>query len=294
MEQFQIISDGACDLLPAYTEAHNIIKVPFYVSFNKIDYYKEGVELEHDEFYRRMDENHEIPSSSLPSINDYMEVFRPFAEKHQPIICICITSKFSGSYNSACTAKDTLLEDYPDAQIAVIDSTLNTVTQGLYVNEAVRMRDAGISFEEAVERLEQLKETGRIYFTVGSLEYLIKNGRIGKVAVIAGDKLGLKPIIIMKEGEITLGGVTRSRNKTKKKVIEQVLKYFEDNGLSVNDYSFAVGTGFDYEEAEEYKKEVQDALHISLAKVEALIGTTVGCHTGPHPIGIGFIRKYDA
>lgn len=294
MENFQIISDGACDLLPSYTSTHNIIKVPFYVSFNKTDYFKEGIEIEHDEFYRRMDEDHEIPSSSLPSIQDYIDVFRPCAERGQPIICICITSKFSGSYNSACNAREDLLEEYPSAKIAVIDSTLNTVTQGLYVNEAVRMRDAGLSFDEAVKQLEKLKATGRIYFTVGSLEYLVKNGRIGKVAVIAGDKLGIKPIIIMKEGEISLGGVTRSRNKTKRKVIEQVQKYFEDNHLSVDDYSFAVGTGFDYEEAEEYKKDVQEALHIQLADVDTLIGTTVGCHTGPHPIGIGFVRKYDA
>lgn len=293
MAQFQIISDGACDLLPVYKEAHQVETVPFYVSFDRETYYKEGVDLEHDEFYRKMDEEHAIPVSSLPPITDYIDAFLPYVEKNIPVICICITTKFSGSYNSACNAKEQLLETYPDARITVIDSTLNTVTQGLYVNEAVRMRDNGVSYEDAVVLLEKLKTTGRIYFTVGSLEYLVKNGRIGKVAVIAGDKLGLKPIIIMKEGEISLGGVTRSRAKTKKKIIEQVQKYFEDNHLSISDYEFALGTGYDYEEAEAYKKDFNDILHITMADVETLIGTTVGCHTGPHPIGIGFIRKYD-
>lgn len=293
MAHFQIISDGACDLLPVYKEAHQVDTVPFYVSFDKETYYKEGIDIEHDEFYRKMDEEHAIPVSSLPPITDYIDAFLPYVEKKIPIICICITTKFSGSYNSACNAREQLLETCPDAKITIIDSTLNTVTQGLFVNEAVRMRDNGVSYEDAVELLEKIKSTGRIYFTVGTLEYLVKNGRIGKVAVIAGDKLNLKPVIIMKEGEITLGGVTRSRTKTKKKIIELVQKYFEENNLSTDDYNFSLGTGFDYEEADNYRKDFEDILHIKMADVESLIGTTVGCHTGPHPIGIGFLRRYD-
>lgn len=294
MEHFQIISDGACDLVPSYTKKHNLTVVPFYVSFDREHYFKEGIEIDHDEFYRKMDEEHAIPCSSLPAVNDFYEAFWPLAKEHTPIICICITSKFSGSYNSACTAQSQLLEEYPDAKITVIDSTLNTVTLGLYVNEAIRMRDNGVSYEDAVKQLLSIRETGRIYFTVASLEYLIKNGRIGKVAVIAGDKLGIKPIIIMKEGEISLGGVTRSRVKTKKKIIEQVKKYFEENKLRISDYAITVGTGFDYDEIREFAAEVEAALDTKLSTVEALIGTTVGCHVGPHPIGIGFVKKYDS
>lgn len=294
MEHFQIISDGACDLLPSYKEKHQVLTIPFYVSFDKEHYFKEGLEIEHDEFYRKMDEEHAIPTTSLPSIQDYYEVFLPFVQQKKPVICICISSKLSGSSNSARNARQQILEEYPDAQLTVIDSTLNTVTQALFVHEAVRMRDNGLPYEKAAELLENLKATGRIYFTVGSLEYLVKNGRIGKVAVIAGDKLGIKPVIIMQKGEISLGGVTRSRAKTKQKIIEQVQKYFEDNHLAVSDYSFAVGTGFDYEEAAEFSHRVEQALNTKLADIEAVIGTTVGCHTGPHPIGIGFIQKYDA
>lgn len=294
MENFQVISDGACDLLASYKEKHNLIVVPFYVSFDKEHYFKEGIEFDHDEFYRKMEEEHAVPSSTLPSIGDFYDAFLPVVKQNIPIICICITSKFSGSYNSACNAKAQILEEFPNAKITVIDSTLNTVTLGLYVNEAIRMRDDGISYEKAIEILEKIKSTGRIYFTVATLEYLIKNGRIGKVAVIAGDKLGIKPIIIMKEGEISLGGITRSRVKTKKKIIEQVKKHFEDNHLSISDFSITVGTGFDYEEVKAFGKELETALNTKLADVETLIGTTIGCHVGPHPIGIGFVQKYDA
>lgn len=291
---FQIISDSACDLLPSFQEANQIMTVPFYVSFDKKTYYKEGVAFNHDAFYKKMDEEHAIPVSSLPSISDYMDAFLPHIKQQIPIICICITSKFSGSYNSACNAKNQLLESYPDAKIAVIDSTLNTVTQGLFVYEAVRMRNNGLSFEEAAAHLETIKQSGRIYFTVGSLEYLVKNGRIGKLAMLAGDKLGIKPLIIMKDGEISLGGITRSRAKTKKKILEQIQKYFEENHLSPADYTFKVGTGFDYKEAKDFSDSLEQLLHIRVSDIDAVIGTTVGCHTGPHPIGVGFLKKYDA
>lgn len=97
-----------------------------------------------------MDLEHAIPSSSLPSVNDYYEVFLKHAKTNTPVICICITTKFSGSYNSASTAREQITEDYPDAKITVIDSTLNTVTEGLYVYEAIRMRDNNLSYEETV------------------------------------------------------------------------------------------------------------------------------------------------
>lgn len=290
---YQIISDGACDLVPDFADKLNVRIVPFYVSFDKETYFKEGSEIEHDAFYKKMDLEHAVPSSSLPSVNDYYEVFLEYTKNNIPIICICITTKFSGSYNSATTARQQLLEDYPDAKITVIDSTLNTVTQGLYVYEAARMRDNNISYDDTVKHLERIKSTGRIFFTVGSLEYLVKNGRIGKVATIAGDKLGIKPIIIMSEGEIGLGGVTRNREKTKKAIIEQVQKYFKNNNLKYEDYTFTIGTGYDYEEAAAYRQKFEEAIGQKFSDIKAVIGTTVGCHTGPHPIGIGFIKKYD-
>lgn len=289
---FHIVSDGACDLLPEYTKKHQVSIVPFYVSFDGETYLKELVDVDHDAFYKKMVDEHAIPKSSLPPVQDYVDTFTPLLEDKLPIICICITSKFSGSYNSALMARDLVLENNPDAKIAVIDSTLNTVTQGLYVHEAVKLRDKGCAYEEAVTMLENIKSTGRIFFTVGSMEYLVKNGRVGKLAVLAGDKLGIKPLIIMEQGEISLGGISRSRKKSKQGVLKLIREYFEKNKLSVKDYSFYVGTGFEYEEAEEFQKEFEESMNVKCEKaVQARIGTTVGCHTGPYPLGIGLIKK---
>lgn len=292
---FSIVSDGACDLLPSYVEKNQIHIVPFYVTFDGIAYKKEGIEIDHDAFYEKMIEEHAVPKSSLPSVGDYYAVFEPLVQAGEKVICICITTKFSGSYNSAVNAKDEILERYPDAQITIIDSTLNTVCQGLFVHEAVRMRNAGLSYTDAIANLERIKNTGRIYFTVGSMEYLVKNGRVGKLAVLAGDKLGIKPLIIMRDGDISLGGITRSRKKAKQNLLDLVSKYFEQNHLNKEDYSFAVGSGYGYEEAAEYKKEFESFMQITCtSEVEARIGACVGCHTGPYALGMAFVKRYDA
>ena len=289
--EYHICSDGACDLLKEYTEPNNVHIVPFYVSFDGDNYVKEGVGIDHDEFYRRMAENHEVPKSSLPSTIDYVEAFIPIVEKNEAIICMTITEKFSGSYNAACLAKEQVLEDHPDAKITIIDSTLNTMSQALLVYTAVELKKKGIGYEECVSMLEDVKSTGKIFFTVGSLEYLIKNGRIGKLATVAGDKLGIQPIIIMQDGDISFGGASRSRKKAKTMVINQLNKFFTKNNIDPKDYLFLVGTGFQLEEAELWEKDIEEALSIKVRHIPSRIGTTIGCHTGPYPLGCAILKN---
>ncbi len=292
---YEIISDGACDLLDEYVQKHHIYKVPFYVTFDGQNYSKEGIGITHDTFYEKMIQEHAVPKSSLPSIGDYLEVFEPIVQNNTPIICITITSKFSGSYNSAKTAAEQLLEQYPAAQITIIDSTLNTMSQALFVNEAVRMRDNGISYHDAIENLERIKDTGRIYFTIGSMEYLVKNGRIGKLAVLAGDKLGIRPTIVMQHGDITLGGISRSRKKSILSVLDCLKKYIEKEQIDIHDYSFLAGYGYGKDEYEAFKELLFEKLSIkSDDSIQSRIGTTIGCHTGPYPLGVALLKKYDA
>ena len=290
---YQIISDGSCDLVKEYTEKNNVKVVPFYVSFDGENYFKEGVEIEHDEFYRKMIDEHVVPKSSLPSVQDYVDAFMPYVKEKKPIICICITSKFSGSYQSAVNAANIIKEDYSDAKITVIDSMVNTVLQGILVNEVVRMRDAGIGYEETIEKINEMFPTGRIIFTIGNIEYLKKGGRIGKLLMLAGDKLGIKPIITLKDGEIYPSGITRSRAKSISKVVELTKEHFAKNNLNPADYQFAVGTGVTEDEAHELAKRIEEELNIKIDFWDAVIGTAIGTHTGPYPIGVGFIKKYD-
>ena len=241
-----------------------------------------------------------FPKSSMPSVQDYADVFEPLAQKDIPVICICITTKFSGSMQSALTAKDMILESFPHAKITVIDATVNTVLQGLYVLEAVRMQEAGWEYDDVVTRLEAIKSTGRIFFTVGDMEYLKHGGRIGKLTGIAGSILGIKPLITLKEGEIFPSGITRSRKKSMDKVIDLLMDYLNETGKDIHSYSLAIGFGYDIKEAEEFKNLALDVINEKLKGTSPLtkeqlplyqIGATISVHTGPYPLGFGIIEK---
>lgn len=296
--QFQIISDGSCDLSPEQAEQSNIKVVPFYVSFDKENYFKEVEEVGVREFYQKMVDNPDVfPKTSLPSIDDYINAFTPYVKEGIPVICLCTTSKMSGSFNSACNAKEILLDDYPDAKITVIDSTVITGLLGLFVMEAARMRDNGLSYEEAVEQLERIKGTGRIVFTTADISYLKSGGRLGKLMSIANNALKIKPLILFKEGEIFPSGIVRARKKSYDKLVEQTRKHFADSKENPNDYNFWVGYGYDKEEGEAFRERILADMK-TYSNIENLdtfqIGATIGVHTGPHPLGIVFMKRYDS
>lgn len=295
-ETFHIISDGSCDLPIALTQEKNITVVPFYVSFDEQQYFKENVDIAIRDFYQMMVEKKGVyPKSSMPSIQDYEEAFRPFAENDTPVICICITTKFSGSMQSALNAKALILEQYPQAEITVIDSTVDTVLQGQYVLEAVSLRDHGVSYQDAIARLEAIKSTGRIFFTVGNMEYLRHGGRIGKVAAIAGGALDIRPIITLKQGEIFPSGLDRGRKRTLKKVMNLLLEYLQDSELNIDCYSLVVGYGYDREEGIAFRDQALSTLQEKRYAINEIpayqIGATIGVHTGPYPLGFGIIEK---
>ena len=158
---FRIISDGSCDLDPVLAKEKGIDVVPFYVSFDSKTYKKEIAEVGIRDFYEQMVANPSVfPKTSMPSVDDYYNVFLPYVKNGEEVLCLCITTKFSGSYNSAMTAKDMLLEDYPEAKIEVIDTQMDTVLQGLFVLEIVKMRDAGYSLSDATKKINELIRSG--------------------------------------------------------------------------------------------------------------------------------------
>jgi DegV family protein with EDD domain len=196
---------------------------------------------------------------------------------------------------SAVNAREMVLEEYPDASIKVIDSTVDTVLQGLYVLEAVKLRDAGVSYEESIAKLEEIKSTGRIFFTVGDIEYLKHGGRIGKVASVAGSVLGIRPIITLKQGEIFASGIGRSRKKTVYKNEELLLSYLKECKAKPDEYSVCIGFGYDYDEALSFRDDLQHSLKKNGYEVREIpiyqIGAAISVHTGPYPLGIGVLKK---
>ncbi len=292
---FHIITDGSCDLPSEWAEQKGYSVVPFYVSFDDTHYFKEIEEMGIRDFYQQMvDRKGVYPKSSMPSTQDYVDAFMPWVDQNIPVICICIPTKFSGSMQSAINAMQMIREERPDAKIEVIDSTVDTVLQGILVLEVVKCQESGMTYEETIRKIEEIKGTGRIFFTVGDMEYLAHGGRIGKVSSVAGSLLGIKPVITLKQGEIFPSGIGRSRRKNLDKTISLLLEYLKESGGDVSRYSIAVGYGYDYEEAVEYRRQVAEALEGRLKEEDILIlqiGATISVHTGPYPLGLGIIRK---
>ena len=217
---FDIITDSACDLTLDTAKQLQIEVVPFYVSLDGEHYRKEGKEIAVRDFYQFMVDNPSAyPKTSLASIEDFEQAFRAHAAAGRDVLCLVFTSKMSGCVGSARNARDLVLEDFPDARIEVIDSAAATVTESTMVENAVAMRDAGCTLDETVTWLEAEKATNQIFFTVGNLDYLIKGGRIGKVTGRAANMLGIKPMILFKDGEIFSGGVARGRQKSFEKAL---------------------------------------------------------------------------
>lgn len=297
MADYQIISDGSCDLGTERTKRLDIGIIPYYISFDGQRFYKEIEEMDVRSFYTHMVKYPKVfPTTSLPSIQDYVDAFMPLAAEGKHIICLCLTAKFSGSYNSARNAADIVREKYPGVRIAVVDTTLATALQGLLVMEAAKMRDAGVPFDRALEKIEQMKVTGRIFFSVGSMDYLIHGGRVGKVKGLAATTLGIKPMITLQNGEIYPEGLTRSRKKAFERINEQARRYFLDMNENPDEYVFATGYGYDHEECVQFKDQLvasmKDYSHIEDIEIYQ-IGATIGVHTGPYPLGMGLLKRFE-
>lgn len=294
---FKVISDTACDLSKEYTDSNNIGLVPLYVTFDGEKYYKEQIDITDDEFYRQMIEEGSYPKSSLPTIQDFIDAFMPSVTAGVPIICICISTLFSGSYNSATNARDQILEDYPDAKITIFNSMQNSSSMALFVHEAERMSKDNVDYDDAIRVLTRMTDLGRIYFTVGSLDYLQKGGRIGKLARLISGKLSILPVIVLKNGELNIGGISRTRKKAKLSMLDCCKKHFSDNNLSYEDYLFNVDSGCDFEEKDAYRQVVEETFSVKCVESTEYFPTRIGvataCHTGPYALGIGIMPKYE-
>lgn len=292
MKEFQIFSDSSCDLPIEIVNEYNIRFVPFYITFDQENYFKEHEEISNEEFYGKLAE-HVFPKTSLPSVQDYMNAFQEAIKAGKDVLCFCLSSKFSGSYQSAVNAKSMLEDDFPDANIVIVDSIQATAGQGLVVLQAAYMKNAGYTLEQAAEKLEELKNTARIMFTVDSLEYLQKGGRVGKAKSLAGTMLNLKPMIVLKEAELMPYSNVRGRKKALDKVIAMVEEYFKESNEKYEDYDFAMANATTIEETRMVQEKVEALTGVKFKYPVFQIGVTIGTYTGPGALGVCFIKKFD-
>lgn len=295
--KFQIISDSSLDLPEETVQKMGIEVVPFYVSFDGSQYFREGKDIKIQEFYRHMVEHPDIfPKTSMPSYNDYRDVMEKYAAAGQPVLCICLNAIFSGSYQTAYSVREELLERYPDTRIEVMDSQLATVLQGLLVEEAVKMRDLDYDLDKTISLLEPLRATGQIFFTTNDLAYLRHGGRIGHAASSIGTVLKIKPLIRYKERDLYSAGLCRGRKHSLEQVLERMVNYVKEKHLDMSRYHMGIAYGWDEQEFDPFKEKafsMMEALGYPRSAWEvSRVGVTIGVHTGPSPIGVGWLKRY--
>lgn len=273
----KIVTDSTAYLPEETVRQHDISVVPLYVHFGT-EAFKEGVELSNEEFYQRLKEAPELPTTSQPSAGEFHSVFAPLVDAGHEVIALTISSKISGTWNSAMAAKEML----PEAPISVVDTFSTSVGLHLMVDAAVQAAAAGATRQEIVEQVEQIKEKMQIFFVVDTLEYLAKGGRIGNGKAFLGTLLKVKPILVLQEGAIEPLEQVRSKRKATARMLDLVVEHVGSNGGASR---LAITNALVPDEAEQLSQELVGRLGCAPPLMGDL-GPVVGTHTGPGCVGI--------
>jgi len=288
---YQLISDGGCDFTMDEAANYNVNVVPFYIGFDDNTHLKEGVDISKADFFQRLaSEKGLYPKTSQPSPQDYINAITPHLEEERDVILLTISSKLSGSYNSAVLAADILKEDYPNRTVLIIDSLNASVGQGLIFREMIKMRDAGQSINETARLTEKVLKSTKIYFTLDTLEYLKKGGRVGPTTALVGGILGLRPILQVVDGQVSQLDNVRGKKRALELIEEAMVDVLKDETDNID---LSIGHVLSEAEAEAFKKSTEKALNMEITNPVTEIGAAIGTHTGPGALAFSYCRKYE-
>ena len=224
MDKIKIITDGSCDLSHEVLNKFNINVVPLGVSFGE-EHYTAGVDIDNKEFYAKMKDSKELPKTFCPSPENFCKEYQCEEDK---IIVIALSSKLSGTYNSASLARDLYLSEHKEKDIRVIDSMTGSIGAGLLLIKAAKMISEGKDIDEIVEAIENLKEKISFYGTLETLENAIKGGRINPLAGKIIGALNFKAIVQIKDGVVKPIDKARGESNSIKKVASHITTSIED------------------------------------------------------------------
>jgi DegV family protein with EDD domain len=209
----KIVTDSTADVPQELMERYDIRTVPINIQFGT-ETYQEGIEIDRPTFFRKLEEV--MPTSSQPSPGQLVEVYRPLAEDGHSIISVHVTSKHSGTYQSAVLAKSML----PEADIEVFDTLSISIGTGYQVLSAARAAEEGKSMGEIIQDLEGIRSRINLYLTPATLKYLQRSGRVGKLSGALGALLDLKPVIKVEDGVLEAFQNVRTRGKALDRLVE--------------------------------------------------------------------------
>lgn len=223
---FQIVTDSCCDIPFQFLDEAGIAFIPMLVEINGQEYKDDlGKTFDVDFFYEALKDK-QMPTTSQINVGRYLEFFEPYVQKGIPVIYLSFSSGLSGSYNSALQAVAVLKEDYPQAEVAVVDTLAASLGQGLLVLGAKKQQAAGKSFTEVIAWVEEQKMLLQSWVTVDDLKHLERGGRISKSEAALGGLLKVKPIIhVDKNGKLQNVDKVRGRNKSLQKIVDETLAH---------------------------------------------------------------------
>lgn len=279
----QFVVDSGSDILPEEAERLGLYHLPLTVSFGD-QQYADAVDLTHHDFYEKLVESSILPSTSQVSPAAYEAVFREITEQGDIAIVLAISSRLSGTYQSAVIAA----AEFAD-KVLVIDTESVCVGQRILTLRAMELRDAGCTAEEIVEAINHEKHSVRVMALLDTLEYLKKGGRISAATAFAGSLLSIKPVIALEDGAVVMAGKARGSRQGNNLLRELVNKcgginFHKPLALAYSGLSDVL-----------LRKYIADSADLWSGYAEDLPVTTIGCaigtHAGPGAVAVAFFKN---
>ena len=277
MARIAVVTDSTADLPDNVYEENNIRVVPLHIQFAD-ETYREGVDLSSKEFYSKLASCKIMPKTSQPAPHEFETVYRELMEKSDGIVSIHMSGKLSGTYQSANIAANAI----GCSNIHIIDSNSVSAGTGLLAIEAARLSKLDITAQEIVDRIEAVKHTLRLFFTVDTFEYMVKNGRIGKATAFLGTLLSIRPIMAIANGIVEpIEKLRASRDKALMRLAEVAAEAMPKGHAIRGAVVHAVEPG----RGESLKLALRALLNFEEILICPL-GAGIGSHSGPGSIGI--------
>ena len=278
----KVVTDTSADLPIGFAEEAGVTIVPLYVRFGE-EIFRMGVDITDDEFYQRLTRGPVHPTTIQPSPQDFVTVYRKLMQEGASgIVSIHISSKLSGTHNSALQAKQEVGRGFP---IEVIDSQSVTLGLGLIVVAAANAAKAGANVQQVVEETKKAMSDYRMLGLFDTLKYLALGGRIGKAKALLGSVLNVKPMLTLKDGETVPAGQVRTRAKGINRLVE-----FAQSATEIRDLTVGYNTTPDEANALADRLSPLYKEKIKFAK----IGPVLGVHGGPGILLLAFRGKLKA
>jgi len=289
MSTFKIITDSASDLTNEFMQANDIGMVSFYITADGTTYLKDRVEITAQDFFRMQREKKQFFKTSLPSVQAYIDEFNKY-DPDVDILCFCISSKLSGSYQSAVNAANMLMEENPSRKIVVIDTQLASLGMAFKIQEAIVCRERGKTAEETAEILA--KYTSAISIAIDDLDYLLMGGRIGRFQAFAGGLLNVKPFVKVVEGD---GGLLpQCKVRGRSKVLPMLLNIIDEK-VGDNPENYRIGIMNSGSEYDTELREMIEEKYNKKGEVEVVdVTLVISAHVGPGAIAICVHRNMDS